>query len=68
MAATYAIVVNNGESRLEVTLIEGDYSPVTDAAMPTLVWALAHAVDEVDRADTITVTRTSPVTADVPEV
>ncbi|MFI8872506.1 hypothetical protein [Streptomyces sp. NPDC055243] len=66
--ATYRIFVNGGESRLDVSLSEGDYSPITDPDMPSLVWELARAVSDVEGATTVTVDRTSPVTTDVPEV
>lgn len=68
MAVTYGIFVNGGESRLNVSLSEGDYSPVTDVDMPALVWELARAVSGVEGANTVTVDRTSPVTTDVLEV
>ncbi|TGB13836.1 hypothetical protein [Streptomyces sp. MZ04] len=66
--ASYRIVVNGGESSLEVSLAEGDYSPVTDDDMPALVWELARAVSDVEGANTVTVHRTSPVTTAVLEV
>lgn len=68
MAASYEIFVNGGESRLDVSLSEGDYSPVTDADMPDLVWKLARAASELEGASTVTVQRTSPVTTAVLEV
>lgn len=65
---SYRIVVNGGESNLDVSLSEGDYSPVTDDDMPALVWELARAVSDVEGANTVTVDRTLPVTTAVLEV
>ncbi|MGW0905048.1 hypothetical protein [Streptomyces sp. NPDC002853] len=66
--AIYRIVVNGGESTIELSLSEGDYSPVTDTDMPALVWELARAVADVEGATAVTVHRTSPVTTAVLEV
>ncbi|MEU5772741.1 hypothetical protein ABZ819_05470 [Streptomyces venezuelae] len=66
--ATYRVVVNGGESSIDVVLQEGDYSPVTDGDMPALAWELARAVSELAGANLITVQRTSAVTTEVPEV
>lgn len=68
MAATYGIVVNGGESRLDISLSEGDYSPVTDGDMPALVWELARAASGLEGVTAVTVHRTSPVTTAVLEV
>ncbi|MGW6531485.1 hypothetical protein [Streptomyces venezuelae] len=66
--ASYRIVVNGGESVIDASLIEGDYSPVTDTDMPALLWELARAASGLEGASTVTVSRTSAVTTEVPEV
>ncbi|MFD7705723.1 hypothetical protein [Streptomyces sp. NPDC059786] len=68
MAATYRLRVNGGESSIDLTLQEGDYSPLTDTDMPALVWALGQAIRDLKDGVTITVARTATVSTDVPEV
>jgi hypothetical protein len=67
-AATYRVVVNGGESMIDIALREGDYSPVTDDTMPSLIWELARAASGLEGATTVTVSRTASVSTDVPEV
>jgi hypothetical protein len=68
MAANYRLLVNGGESTIKLELQEGDYSPLTEPDMPGLVWALGRAIRDLHDGVTLSVSRTAPVTADVPEV
>ncbi|UPZ27611.1 hypothetical protein MUK60_07165 [Streptomyces sp. LRE541] len=68
MAASYRLLVNGGESTINLELQEGDYSPLADTDMPGLVWALGRAIRDLHEEVALSVTRTAPVATDVPEV
>lgn len=68
MDATYRLLVNGGESAIDIVLQEGDYSPLTDADMPALTWALGRAIRELRDGVAITISRSTQAVSDVPEV
>lgn len=66
--AQYRMLINGGESVINLELLEGDYSPLGEGDMPALAWSLGQVVLAMEGVSVVTVSRTESVTTDVPEV